>query len=899
MSIRNFDKLFNPRSVALIGASDRPGAVGTVVACNLRRGGFADRGGELMLVNPHHASLDGMPVYPDVAGLPHAPDLAVIATPPATVPPLVAELGARGTRAAIVITAGFGELGECGRALQQAAREAARPHLLRLVGPNCVGIQVPRIGLDASFAHLAPPVGDIAFVSQSGAIITAMLDWAAPRHIGFSHIVSLGDMADVDFGDMLDHLAADQHTRAILLYAEGITHGRKFMSAARAAARLKPVPVLKAGRSKAGARAASSHTGMLAGSDRVYHAAFRRAGMLRVATMKELFDGAETLALTGEQHGDRLGVLTNGGGAGVLASDALEAAGGRLATLSADTLARLGRLLPATWSRGNPVDIIGDAPGARYAGALEALLADDGVDAVLALNCPTALASPEEAAQAVIDTLAAVPPEQRHGRNVFTAWLGEQSAAPARRALSAARLPIYDTPDEAVTGFMHRVSYQRNRTMLMETPPAHPDAPMPDIPAASGAISTALADSRAWLDTAEVEALLGAYRIPLPASRLAADPDAAAVVAAAIGFPVALKIRSPDITHKSDVGGVVLGLADAAAVCEAAAAMLARLRRAQPEARLDGFLVQRMVRRPAALELLAGLADDAVFGPVVVFGQGGTAVELVDDIAIGLPPLNPLLARAQMRETRIWRLLQGYRDRPPAAIDAIAGVLMTLGQIAAEHPEIRELDINPLLADADGVIALDARIRVAPVEATAEARASRLAIAPYPKELVTTERLRDGTEVEVRPAQPEDEPLLHDLAAHMSPEDLRLRFFTPLRGLSHAVAARLTQIDYDREMALLATQGGAALGIAHFFADPDRLSAEYAIAVRSDWQGRGVGYLLMQRLVAVARQWVVGELVGEVLRENRPMLAMCSELGFAVSADPADPALLRVRKPLG
>jgi acetyltransferase len=896
MSIRNFDGLFSPKSVALIGASDRTGAVGTVVAQNLRRGGFAARGGELMLVNPHHKTLDGMPVYPDAASLPHAPDLAVIATPPETVPPLIAELGARGTRAAVVITAGFGELGERGRALQQAAREAARPHLLRLVGPNCVGIQVPRIGLDASFAHLAPPPGDIAFVSQSGAIITAMLDWAAPHRIGFSHVVSLGDMADVDFGDMLDYLAADQHTSAILLYAEGITHGRKFMSAARAAARLKPVLVLKAGRSQAGARAASSHTGMLAGSDRVCHAAFRRAGMLRVATMKELFDGAETLALTGEQLGDRLAVLTNGGGAGVLASDALEAAGGRLAVLSHDTVARLGRMLPATWSHGNPVDIIGDAPGARYAGALDALLADDGVDAVLALNCPTALASPQEAAQAVIDVVAAIPAAQRHGRNIFTAWLGEQSAAPARQALSAAGLPTYDTPDEAVTGFMHRVSYQRNRAMLMETPPVRAAASRPDVAAARTAIAAALADGRAWLDAPETEAVLAAHRIPLAASSLAADPEAAAAAAAVIGFPVALKIRSLDITHKSDAGGVALGLADAAAVHDMAAAMLARVKKAQPAARLDGFFVQRMVRRPEALELLAGLAEDAVFGPVVVFGQGGTAVEVVGDSAVGLPPLNPLLARAQMGETRVWRLLQGYRGKPPAAIDAIADVLITLGQIAAEHPEIRELDINPLLADADGVIAIDARIRVAPAVAPG---AARLAIAPYPKELVTTERLRDGTEVAVRPAQPEDEPLLHDLAAHMSPEDLRLRFFTPLRGLSHAVAARLTQIDYDREMALLATHDGAALGIAHFFADPDRLRAEYAIAVRSDWQGRGIGYLLMNRLIAVARQWSVGELVGEVLRENRTMLAMCRELGFAMSPDPADAAILCVRKPLG
>jgi acetyltransferase len=443
MSVRNFGKLFQPNSVALIGASDRPGSVGWVVARNLRRSGFP---GELFLVNPHLQVLDGIPVHPDVAGLPHAPDLAVIATPPDAVPKVIAELGARGSRAAVVITAGFGELGEYGRTLQQAALDAARPHLLRLVGPNCVGIMVPGIGLDASFSHLAPALGDIAFVSQSGAMITAMLDWAAPRAIGFSHVVSLGDMADVDFGDMLDYLAADARTRAILLYIEGVTHGRKFMSAARAAARLKPVIALKAGRSRTGAQAAASHTGILAGSDRVYDAAFGRAGMLRVETMAELFDAAETLALTGEQEGDRLAILTNGGGAGVLASDALAAAGGRLATLSADTVARLDQVLPPTWSHANPIDIVGDASGARYTEALAALLADPEIDAILVLNCPTALAGAEDTARAVIDTLAATPSTATRGRNVFTAWLGEHSASAARHLFNKNRIPSMTRP---------------------------------------------------------------------------------------------------------------------------------------------------------------------------------------------------------------------------------------------------------------------------------------------------------------------------------------------------------------------------------------------------------------------------------------------------------------------
>jgi acetyltransferase len=891
MSVRNLDRLFKPRSIALIGASPRPDSVGGVVARNLRRAGFA---GELMLVNPHHQTIGGLSVHPNVAGLPHAPDLAVIVTPSETVPRLIGELGELGTRAAVVITAGFGELGEEGRRLQQATLEAAKPHLLRIVGPNCVGIMVPRLGVDATFSRLAAPAGDIAFLSQSGAMITAMLDWAVPRRIGFSHVVSLGEMADVDFGDMLDYLAADPDTRAILLYLEGITHGRKFMSAARAASRTKPVLVLKAGRSTAGARAATSHTGILAGADAVYDAAFRRAGMLRVGTMAQLFDAAETLALTREQVGDRLAILTNSGGAGVLATDALLAAGGTLAQLADKTVEELNRVLPKTWSRANPVDITGDAPGRRYADALAALIRDPGVDAVLVLNCPTALGQPEETAHSVVDAIAAGSAALRN-RNVITAWLGEHSARSARELFAQAHIATYETPDDAVIGFLHRVRHRANQQLLIETPPARPDAFEPDLATARGVIATALAAGKSWLEPPETAAVLAAYGLPLVADHLAGDPDQAALVATAIGFPVALKIRSREIAHKSDVGGVALNLGGADRVRQEAGAMIERVRASRPDARLEGFHLQPMVSRPGAVELLAGIVKDAVFGPVVAFGQGGTAAEIVHDTSLELPPLNALLARRLLARTRVWQLLQGYRGKPPAKIDAVVEVLIRLGQLAADHPEIRELDINPLLADAVGVIALDARLRIAPVQS---AGAAGLAIAPYPQDLETIERLRDGTALRMRPVRPEDEPMLQDLAAHMTHEDLRLRFFTSMQGLTHVVAARLSQLDYDREMALLAEHDGTPLGVAHFFSDPDKLRAEYAIAVRSDWKGRGLGYLLMTRLIDVAGQRGIGELVGQVLRENEPMLQMCRELGFAIARDPADPAVMQVRKPL-
>ena len=890
MSVRNLDKLFAPRSVALIGATPRPGSVGAVVARNLRRAGFA---GELMLVNPHYDTIDGLTVHPNVASLPRAPDLGVIVTPAETVPCLIHELAARGTRAAVIITAGFGELGQRGQTLQQATLDAAKPHLLRIVGPNCVGIMLPRLGLDATFSHLAPPAGDIAFLSQSGAMITAMLDWAVPHRIGFSHVVSLGDMADVDFGDMLDYLAADPHTRAILLYAEGITHGRKFMSAARAASRIKPVLVLKAGRSQAGARAATSHTGVLAGADAVYDAVFRRAGMLRVRTMAELFDAAETLALTHEQVGERLAILTNGGGAGVLATDALVAARGQLAALSQTTVADLNRQLPATWSHGNPVDIIGDASGKRYGDALTTLIGDSEIDAILVLNCPTALAQPEDTARAVIDTVAGAEPAALRGRNVITAWLGEYSARTARQLFADARIATYETPDSAVTGFLHRVHHRRNQELLMETPPARLDMFGPDRVTVRRLIAAALAAGKSWLDPEETSAILAAYGLPIVANHFAADPDQAASLAAKVGFPIALKIRSPDITHKSDVGGVALNLGNTDRVRREAEGMLRRVKAAHPEARLDGFLVQPMVRRPSAVELLVGLVEDAVFGPLVAFGQGGTAVEIMRDTSLELPPLNALLARRLMARTRVWQLVQGYRGKPSANIEAIVEMLIRLGQLAADQAEIRELDINPLLADAAGIIAVDARLRIAVAQSPGSAR---LAIAPYPKELGSAERLRDGTVLRLRPLRPEDEPMLHDLAAHMSHEDLRLRFFTPVQGLTHVVAARLSQLDYDRELALLAEGDGMALGVVHFFADPDKLRAEYAIAVRSDWKGRGVGFLLMNRLIHIARQRGIGELVGEVLRENQPMLQMCRELGFAMVPQPADPAIMVVNK---
>ncbi len=895
MSVRNLDKLLRPASVAVFGASPKPDSLGHIALSNLQRAPYQ---GRLLLVNPRHRELAGLPVYKDVASLPEAPDLAIIATPPATVPGIIAELGARGTRAAVVLGTAFGALDNRGRHLVQAALDAARPYLLRIVGPHSVGLMTPSLGLDASCSPAPALAGDLAFISQSAAMATAVLDWAQPRRIGFSHVVSLGDMADVDFADLIDHLGADVHTRAILLYVEGITAARKFMSAARAAARSKPVVAVKAARFAESLHATRSHAGVLAGSDAVYEAAFRRAGMLRVTSMSELFDAVETLSATKPQTGERLAIVTNGGGPGVLATDALLDQGGRLATLAPATLQRLDAVLPAGWSRDNPIDIVGDAPPQRFSDTLKILLEDRNVDAILLLNAPSSTAEPVQAAQAVIDTVKATPRWQMIGRNVLTAWLGDGLSAPARRLFAEAHVATYSTPDGAVRGFRHRVRYHQNQELLMETPAARPDHLTPDRAIVRAIIDRALQGGRSELDADEIAVVLSAYGIPGPELRLVKDVDEAVAAAAEIGWPVALKIHSPDIDHKTDVGGVAINLGNATRVRNEAQAMLARVATARPEARLGGFIVQAMVARPGAVELIVGIVGDPVFGPLVMFGQGGTMVEFQRDWTLELPPLNESLAHAQIARTRVAQLLGGYRGQPPVDIEAVIDTLLLVAQLAIDHPAVRSFEINPLVADARGVMAVDARLSLA--RPKARGPTGHLAISPYPQDLEAEVGLPDGTRLFLRPIRPEDEPMIQDMAHHMTPDDMRLRFFTPLRDLPHQLAARLTQIDYDREMALIAfsTDHGTALGVARYAADPDNARAEYGVAVRSDWKGRGLGYLLMTRLIDLARARGIGALVGEVLRENEPMLQMCRDLGFVLTAQAEDHDVLRVTKPL-
>lgn len=882
MTIRNLEAFFRPRSVALIGASERQGSVGAIITRNLTGGGYA---GPIMLVNPKRDMIDGRPCHPDVASLPEAPDLAVICTPPGTVPGIVDELARRGTRGVVVITAGFGDGGLAqGQALRQAMLDAARPHLLRVVGPNCVGVMAPAIGLNATFAERDAKPGGLAFVSQSGAVLLSIVDWAEGRGVGFSHLASVGDMSDVDFGDMLDYLAQDPTTDAILLYMEAVTHARKFMSAARAASRAKPVIVMKSGRNPASASAAATHTGALAGMDEVYDAAFERAGMIRVDTLDDLFGAVEILGAGRRVQGDRLAMLTNGGGFGVMATDSLIDEGGRLADLSPETLKRLDEVLPPTWSHGNPIDIIGDADGPRYEHALSALMADRGVDAVIAMFCPTALASGTDAAEAISRVVGR---EQR--TPVIAAWIGASDGVVAgRQVLTDASVPVYDSLNGAVRAVMHMVRYHRAKAALVETPPSVPEWFRPLTARARATIDTALIEGRSLMTEPEAKELLAAYGIPVALTRTAGSVADAADAAAGIGYPVALKILSPDISHKSDFGGVALDIEDEAGLHAAAKAMLARIAANAPQARIEGFTVQQMIRRPKAHELLVGASVDPQFGPVILFGQGGTAVEVVADKALALPPLNMSLARNMIERTRIARLLHGYRDEPRADIDAIALTVMKVAQIVADLPEVIELDINPLLAGPDGVIALDARIKVA---ASQIRGTERFAIKPYPIEMEERFELTDGSAMLLRPIRPEDEPRLQEGFSRLSAESIRMRFFASLKTLTHEMAARLTQIDYDREIALVLTTdrlpGEAKIfAVARLSCDPDNEQAEFALIVGDDFAGQGVGTRLMTKLVAYARGRGVGSMIGVILSENKAMLSICRNLGFTIVEEP-------------
>ncbi len=876
MSIRHLERMFRPRSIAVFGASDRAGSVGRAVFGNLDDGGFE---GEIYPVNVRHRHIAGRRAWRRAADLPQVPDLGVICTPPATVPDILYELGECGTRAAVVITAGFEQASaEMGRDLQAEMLECSGRHGLRFLGPNCVGLMVPDAGLNASFAPGRPRAGNLAFVTQSGALATTVLDWAAERDIGFSSFLSLGNCLDVDIGDVIDYLGSDAHTRSILLYMEALTDGRKFMSAARAASRNKPLIVVKSGRVPEGARAAASHTGALAGSDQVYAAAIRRAGALRVHGIEDLFSSAELLGRVRRDCGSRMAILTNGGGPGILATDELILGGGQLAELDDNTIARLDELLPGNWSRANPVDIIGDASPERYRKALEVLVDDRGVDAVLLIHAPTALAASPDIAREL------APVAQGARIPVFGCWLGGASARAAYEYFAAAGLPGFLSPEDAVAAFLALQEFRANQVALTETPGEMPTSARMDAHAVGDILQRARSERRTWLSEVEAKEVLTAYGIPVVETRHARTPEEAAELATRIGFPVVLKLVSPDITHKSDVGGVVLDLESAQAVHEAAVGIMRRVER-HGDARLDGFSVQTMLRHTGGIELIVGGGNDAVFGPVILFGHGGTAVEVIGDTVIGMPPLNMSLARQLVDRTRVAKLLAGYRSQPEARTDLVCEVLVRVARLMTDLEIIESLDINPLLADSGGVMALDARIELRPREA---GKRTRPAIAPYPEHLEEAV-VFDDRQIMLRPIRPEDEPAHRDFFNSLEAEDVRFRFFGVIREPEHSQLARYTQIDYEREMAIIAVDfDGRTLGVARVARDSAGEQAEFAVVVRSAIKGRGLGRILLVKLIDYCREIGLHELVGQVLQSNERMLGLATELGFRIEPPDED-----------
>ena len=890
MSIRNLDSLFQPKSIAVFGATEETGSPAVTVMRNLRATGFP---GPVMPVGPGASAVVGSIAYPDAAHLPTPADLAVICTPVEEVPPLIDELGRRGTRAAIVISGHrLFPQDEAARGLRTAMLEAARPHLLRILGPASIGLMAPHIGVSAGNTHSVPIAGKIGFITQSRALAAAVLDHANTAGVGFSYFVSLGAAIDVDLGDVLDYLASDANTRAVLIHAESIDHARKFMSSARAAARSKPVLMVKAGRAVDTGRDGPVVEELAGISDLVADAAIRRAGVLRVDTIAELFDAVETLTFVQRLHGDRLATITNGGGPGVMAADALAIGGGTPATLSDKTRRALETVIGLERSQRNPVDIGGDATPGQYGDTLAAVLDDQGVDAALLIHAPNAGVDDGEVATAAARTV------ENRKKPVFACWLGKGRTSPARQSLSEAGIPNYDSPEDAVRAFAHVANYWKNQEILMQTPASVADEFVPDVEHAQSIIRAALAAGHDRLTVREVTQVFRAYAIPVVDKLTADTPDEAARFGEALGFPVAVKILSPDIAHGSDIGGLALDLGSSEDVRRAAAAMLQRLKDLRPDARVEGFHVQEMVRRPEAIELIAGAFTDPVFGPVVLFGHGGAASEVIADRAIGLPPLNMALAKELVGRTRVARLLAGYRGRDPAYMTDIHLTLVKVAHLMASIPMVRAVEINPLLGDSRGVLAVNADLWVAPSDAVG---AAHLSIKPYPKELEERTTI-DGRPILLRPIRPEDEPEHRVLLDRVSPDDLRFRFFAVMRQFGHAELVRFTQIDYDREMAFIASSlekhgERETLGVVRAISDPDNERAEFAILVRSDLKGKGLGRILMDKLIRYCRRAGLAELTGQILADNHLMRRLAERTGFTVKAS-GETDVLEISLPL-
>jgi len=873
MSVANLDGLFKPNSVTVVGATNEPGHVGRVVMENLLGGKFL---GPVMPLSTTEDEVMGVTAYKTVDTLPLTPDLAILCIPPAEAADYIFRLGRRGVKAAVALCPGYAKLNPGEKwEVQGKMLSAAEDEGIRILGPSGLGLIIPPIGLNASLVRAEPPKGRIAFISQSASLFTGVLDWARGHGIGFSYVVSLGDRLDLKYHDLFDYLSSDPNTRSILLYLESVTDARKFMSAARAAARNKPVLVVKPGRRRGPSGESIARPGQ--GLDEVYHEAFRRAGMLRVFEIDALFDAAQTLARSQPLKGDRLAILTNGGSVGVMSADTLIERGGRLSGLGEETIKVLRELLGPNWQRDGIIDMGLTSSAEQYQEALAAVLKDKEPNAVLVMHVPFAAVEGEETARAVIKAAS------KSQRPVFTCWLGHGVAEPARTLFSQAGIPTYNTPDTAVRAFLDLANHRRTQELLMEMPASIPAGFVPDNDCAQGVVQAVLEEGRAELTEPEAKVVLAAYGIPVIRSKLVRTTAEVLEAAEELGYPVAIKVVSPEIPQPFDVGGVVLDIEDREELRQAAQAIKARARKLELGASIKGFIVQKMGRR-GAQELLLQAQVDPVFGPYLRFGQGGLAAKLSQDKAIALPPLNMSLARDLINRTRVSAFLRGFGGRPPADIDAISKTIIQVAQLIIDIPHIQEIDINPLFADSHGVSVLGVRIRVAEVMASGQ---DRLAIRPYPKELEEKAVLKNGRNVLIRPIRPEDEPAHYEFFTHLTPEDLRYRFFGVVRELSHMEMARLTQIDYEREMAFIATAPNAegvpeTLGVVRASAKPDNSSAEFAIIVRSDQKGQGLGRMLMEKIIGYCRDRGTGAITGQALLDNKGMQGLAEKVGFEV-----------------
>lgn len=879
MSTRNLDKLFDPRSIAVIGASNKKGSVGYVLLRNLIS---AEYDGIVYPVNVSAQSVQGIQAYASISQVPRKIDLAVIAVPAKAVPETMRECGAAGVAGAVIVSSGFKEIGAAGKKLEEEVYAIAESYGVRMVGPNCLGYIRPGMNLNVTFAHVIPSAGRVAFFSQSGALGTAILDWAAANQVGFSAFVSVGSMTDVDFGDLIDYFGADPHTSSIILYIESITDARKFMSAARHFAKSKPIVVVKSGRTARSALAAASHTGAIAADDTLYSAVFRRAGVVRVDEIEDLFDASETLSRVSSPRGPRLGIVTNAGGPGVMACDLLLHLGGELAELAPETDEKLKACLPAFGARGNPVDVAGDADAQRYAAAAQALMDDPNCDGVLAILTPLAMSDPTPTAQALVEV------SRTHQlKPLLTSFMGEIKMADGIRIFRSAHVPTFDTPEDAVRAYMNMYQYTRNLANLYETPAdILPDFD-PDREAVKNTFIEVARDGRAILSEPEAKAVLDAYQIPAVRTVVATTAEECAAAAEQIGFPVAIKILSHDITHKSDAGGVALDVRSAPEAANQFAKITERVKLATPKARIIGVTVQAMSH--GGYEIIIGSKKDPTFGPALMFGMGGTGVELYRDVAVDFPPLNQALARSMIQSTKVSLLLEGYRGKAPVDMTALEQALVKVSYLLVDFPEILEMDVNPLQVRPDGICALDARIVIEPKDVRKiTLPGSHLMISMYPSKYHWDVPI-EGEKVHIRVIRPEDEPLWAEMVESFSPATIEYRFFGPVKEVTKSMAVRYCHIDYDREIALVAIRESkgkkrkAMLGVARLTIETANAEeGEFAIVVRDEYQRKGIGSKLMDALIQAARDRRMHEIYGLVLAANPGMARFAENVGFDI-----------------